>query len=110
MIIFIYKIIIKNNKMLVSDLNIVDMPINKLIDFIRDKLYLDNNNQIISQCCVFKGNKIEFDNFGNDYINMLRNKFNHCNVISENQIIIYYNNIQFDITILANNSWSIDIT
>lgn len=97
-----------------SNLNINAMTINNIIDFIRNHLYLDKNNEIIEFDYSFKGNITEFNNIGNNYINIFKDKFNNNNnIINPTNIIIKDNNLYFDIKIINDNNeiyWNIIIT
>lgn len=97
-----------------SNLNINAMTINNIIDFIRDHLYIDKNNEIIEFDYSFKGNITEFNNIGiNNYMNIFKNKFNNYNIINPTNIIIKDNNLYFDIKIINDNNeiyWNIIIT
>ena len=95
--------------------NINSMTINNIIDFIRDGLYLNENNEIIEIEYNFKGNITEFNNIGNDYIKILKDKFkdNHYVNNNNNEIAVIYNNITFNIKIINNNEneiyWNVNI-
>jgi hypothetical protein len=91
--------------------NINSMTINNIIDFIRDGLYLNENNEIIEIEYNFKGNITEFNNIGNDYIKILKDKFKDYIIKNNNEIAIIYNNITFNIKIINNNEiyWNINI-
>ena len=93
--------------------NINSMTINNIIDFIRDGLYLNENNEIIEIDYNFKGNITEFNNIGNDYIKILKDKFKDYISKNNNEIAVSYNNITFNIQIINNNEneiyWNIYI-
>jgi len=91
--------------------NINSMTINNIIDFIRDGLYLNENNEIIEIEYNFKGNITEFNNIGNDYIKILKDKFKDYIIKNNNEIAVIYNNITFNIKIINNNEiyWNINI-
>jgi hypothetical protein len=91
--------------------NINSMTINNIIDFIRDGLYLNENNEIIEIDYNFKGNITEFNNIGNDYIKILKDKFKDYIIKNNNEIAIIYNNITFNIKIINNNEiyWNVNI-
>jgi hypothetical protein len=91
--------------------NINSMTINNIIDFIRDGLYLNENNEIIEIDYNFKGNITEFNNIGNDYIKILKDKFKDYIIKNNNEIAVIYNNITFNIKIINNNEiyWNINI-
>jgi hypothetical protein len=91
--------------------NINSMTINNIIDFIKDKSYINNNNQIIKYNYNFKGNIIDFNNMGNNYINIFKNKFNNVENINNNsEVIIIYNNLSFNIKFINNDIyWDIII-
>jgi hypothetical protein len=110
---------IKNKKMIFCFLlfkyqmaNINSMTINNIIDFIRDELYIDNNNQIIKYDYNFKGNIIDFNNMGDNYINIFKDKFNSAENINNSEVIINYNNLSFNIKYTIDNNdiyWNIII-
>ena len=92
--------------------NINSMTINNIIDFIRDGLYLNENNEIIEIDYNFKGNITEFNNIGNDYIKILKDKFKDYIIKNNNEIAVIYNNITFNIKIINNNNeiyWNVNI-
>jgi hypothetical protein len=93
--------------------NINAMTINNIIDFIKDGLYLDENNEIIEVDYNFKGNITEFNNIGNDYLNIFKDKFKDFIIINNCNFMIIYNNIRFNIQIINNNEneiyWNICI-
>ena len=92
--------------------NINSMTINNIIDFIRDESYIDNNNQIIKYDYNFKGNIIDFNNMGDNYINIFKDKFNSAENINNSEVIINYNNISFNIKYTIDNNdiyWNIII-
>ena len=92
--------------------NINSMTINNIIDFIRDGLYLNENNEIIEIEYNFKGNITEFNNIGNDYIKILKDKFKDYIIKNNNEIAVIYNNITFNIKIINNNNeiyWNVNI-
>jgi hypothetical protein len=93
--------------------NINSMTINNIIDFIRDGLYLNENNEIIEIEYNFKGNITEFNNIGNDYIKILKDKFKDNHYVNNNEIAVIYNNITFNIKIINNNEneiyWNVNI-
>jgi hypothetical protein len=93
--------------------NINSMTINNIIDFIRDGLYLNENNEIIEIDYNFKGNITEFNNIGNDYIKILKDKFKDYIIKNNNEIAVIYNNITFNIKIINNNEneiyWNVNI-
>ena len=92
--------------------NINSMTINNIIDFIKDKSYINNNNQIIKYNYNFKGNIIDFNNMGNNYINIFKNKFNNVENINNSEVIIIYNNLSFNIKFIIDNNdiyWDIII-
>ena len=53
------------------------MTINNIIDFIKDKSYINSNNQITLYNYTFKGNIDEFNKIGNNYFNIFKDKFNN---------------------------------
>jgi hypothetical protein len=88
-----------------SNYNINSMTINNIIDFIRDKLYIDNNY-------TFRCNTYEYNNIGNIYIDIFKDKFNNVITINDNEVLFNYNNIIFNITIINDNNdiyWNIKI-
>ena len=92
--------------------NINSMTINNIIDFIRDELYIDNNNQIIKYYYNFKCNIIDFNNMGDNYINIFKDKFNSVENINNSEVIINYNNLSFNIKYTIDNNdiyWNIII-
>jgi hypothetical protein len=92
--------------------NINSMTINNIIDFIKDKSYINNNNQIIKYNYNFKGNIIDFNNMGYYYINIFKDKFNNVENINNYEVIITYNNISFNIKFIIDNNdiyWDIII-
>jgi hypothetical protein len=92
--------------------NINSMTINNIIDFIKDKSYINNNNQIIKYNYNFKGNIIDFNNMGNNYINIYKDKFNNVENINNSEVIIIYNNLSFNIKFIIDNNdiyWDIII-
>jgi hypothetical protein len=93
--------------------NINAMTINNIIDFIKDGLYLDENNEIIEIDYNFKGNITEFNNIGNDYLNIFKDKFKDFIIINNCNFMIIYNNIRFNIQIINNHEneiyWNISI-
>jgi hypothetical protein len=92
--------------------NINSMTINNIIDFIKDKSYINNNNQIIKYNYNFKGNIIDFNNMGNNYINIFKDKFNNVENINNSEVIIIYNNLSFNIKFIIDNNdiyWDIII-
>ena len=62
------------------------MTINNIIDFIRDKSYINSNNQITLYNYTFKGNIDEFNKIGNNYFNIFKDKFNNV-IIMINYIL-----------------------
>jgi len=89
--------------------NINSMTINNIIDFIRDESYLDNDNQIIKNDYYFKGNIIEYNNIGNNYINILKEKFYFHTNENENELLINFNNVLVDIKFINDNNDNNDI-
>ena len=69
--------------------NINSMTINNIIDFIRDESYIDNNNQIIKYNYNFKGNIIDFNNMGDNYINIIKDL-----IITNDTNLLLYQNIE----------------
>ena len=95
-----------------SNYNINSMTINNIIDFIKDETYIDNNNQIIKCDYNFKGNIIDFNNIGDIYINIFKDKFNIVENINNSEVIINYNNFSFNIKFTIDNNdiyWNIII-
>jgi|LakMenE01Jun11ns_1017448.scaffolds.fasta_scaffold9934357_3 hypothetical protein len=95
-----------------SNYNINSMTINNIIDFIKDKTYIDNNNQIIKCDYNFKGNINDFNNIGDIYINIFKDKFNIVENINNSEVIINYNNFSFNIKFTIDNNdiyWNIII-
>ena len=59
------------------------ITINNIIDFIRNKSYINTcNNEITLYNYNFKGDINEFNKFGNNYLNIFKKKYN--NVIINN--------------------------
>jgi len=90
-----------------SNYNINSMTINNIIDFIRDKSYTNDNNY------TFKCNSYEYNNIGNIYIDIFKDKFNNVITINDNEVLFNYNDITFDITIINDNNdiyWNINIS
>uniref|UniRef100_A0A6C0EQJ4 Uncharacterized protein n=1 Tax=viral metagenome TaxID=1070528 RepID=A0A6C0EQJ4_9ZZZZ len=80
--------------------NINSMTINNIIDFIKDKSYINNNNQIIKYNYNFKGNIIDFNN----NINIFKDKFNNVENINNSEVIITYNKLSFNIKFINDNN------
>ena len=78
------------------------MTINNIIDFIRDKAYINTNNQITLYNYTFKGNINEFNRFGNNYLNIFKDKFNNI-VINDSKVIINYDKLHFIINLINDN-------
>ena len=78
------------------------MTINNIIDFIRDKSYINNNNQITLYNYTFKGNIDEFNKIGNNYFNIFKDKFNNV-IINNSEIIINYDKLHFIINLINDN-------
>jgi hypothetical protein len=74
------------------------MTINNIIDFIKNKSYINANNQINIYNYTFKSNINEFNKFGNNYFNIFKDKFNNV-IINDSNIIINYNNLHFIINL-----------
>ena len=80
--------------------NINSMTINNIIDFIKDKSYINNNNQIIKYNYNFKGNINDFNN----NINIFKDKFNNVENINNSEVIITYNKLSFNIKFINDNN------
>ena len=78
------------------------MTINNIIDFIRDKSYINNNNQITLYNYTFKGNIDEFNKIGNNYFNIFKDKFNNV-IINNSEIIINYDKLHFTFNLINDN-------
>jgi hypothetical protein len=74
-----------------------EITINYIIDFIKDGLYIDD--EIINyKYYYFKPNKNEYNRIGNNYINIIKDKFKdyNCSII-DNNIKFTYNDLYFKI-------------
>ena len=79
------------------------MTINNIIDFIKDKKYIDNNNHISLFNYNFKGSYNEYCNIGNIYMNIFKDKFENIIIINDLEILIKYDNLTFNVNINNDN-------
>ena len=87
------------------------MSIQSIIDFISNKNYINDNNEI-SAYNYFRGDINEFNQIGNNYINYFINNFYIYNYIKETSIIVKDNNLWFYIEYKIDNNeiyWDIYI-
>ena len=92
-----------------------EITINYIIDFIKDELYIDNEDEEIDyKYFYFKPNKNEYNKIGNNYINILNEKFKESSIIDNNIINITYNDLFFRIEYRIDNNnigyWCITIS
>lgn len=87
------------------------MSIQSIINFISNKNYITENNEI-SAYNYFRGDMNEYNEIGNNYINYFINNFNVYRDIKETSIIIKDNNLWFYIEYKIDNNeiyWEISI-